>query len=196
MRLFGNSIRLNQDPSRQLAQVLRLYQDRISAFDAVWPVVPHDSQSVLVRHNAEAVLAVKIAASTFIGRCQYYRCSINWTVIAIRNANSNRHFSVTADDILNSVTLYNLKSQTYRGLRHSTLRDAHETQKSGNKSIEEGLEISAHAVFLREGRAPASLLPSRPYWTAKNVSQEFWIRKSLTDGFRQPARDDLYNFPT
>ena len=41
-----------------------------------------------------------------------------------------------------------------------------------------------------------SLLPSRPYGTAKNVSQEFWIRKSLTDGLRQPARDDLYDFPT
>jgi hypothetical protein len=133
--LFGDGIRLNHDPGRQLAQVLRLDQNRISSFDAVWPVVPHDSQSVLVRHNAEAVLTVKIAASTLVGRCEYYRCSINWTVIAIRNANGNRHFSATADDILNSVTLYNLKSQTYRGLRHRKLRDEHETQKSGNKSI-------------------------------------------------------------
>jgi len=135
MGLFGDGIRLNHDPGRQLAQVLRLDQNRISPFNAVWAVVPNDGQSVLVRHDAEAVLTIKIAAGTLIGRCENYCCSVNRTVIAIRNANGNRHFSAAADHILDSVALHNLKSQTYRGLRNRKLCDEHKTQKTGNKSI-------------------------------------------------------------
>jgi len=126
---------LNHDPSRQLTQILRLNQNRIPSLDAVWSVVPHDGQSLLVRHQTEAVLTVEIAASTFIGRCENYSCSINGTVIAIRNANRNRHCSAPANNILTSVTLHNLESQTYRGLRQRKLRDEDEKQKSGNKSI-------------------------------------------------------------
>src|SRR5262249_1744703 len=55
--------------------------------------------------------------------------------------------------------------------------------------MQEGLEIWAHAVSSDERAAPTERAP-------KTVSQEFWIRKLLTDGLCQPAPDNLGYFPT
>src|SRR5262249_27559001 len=127
-----NGIRLNQDPSRQLSQILRLHQDRIPPLDTVWSVVAHDGQSFLVRHQTEAVLTVEIAACTLVGRSENYRCSRNRPVISIGDANAYRHCSAPADNVLTSVALHNLKSQPYSGLRQRELRDEHKTHNTGD----------------------------------------------------------------